>query len=181
MKTCSKCSETKPMDDFHRDKSKKDGRRARCAECAKADKRASYADDPDKFKERVGEYREANPEKVKEMNRKWREANDRRPYNVAYYEDNKEMFIAYCAEYRQTDAWYWSHRKSVWRSLGILDVDTLDWEELIESQDGKCYVCGKIVDVYTAQRDHDHETGMTRAAVCSTKCNVAMDKVGEHA
>lgn len=36
MKTCTKCGETKPINDFHRDKRKADGRRYRCKECENA-------------------------------------------------------------------------------------------------------------------------------------------------
>ena len=32
-KRCTKCGETKPLDEFHRDRSKKQGRRSRCREC----------------------------------------------------------------------------------------------------------------------------------------------------
>ena len=32
-KRCTKCGETKPLDAFHRDRSKKLGRRSRCREC----------------------------------------------------------------------------------------------------------------------------------------------------
>ena len=39
MKTCRKCGETKPLDAFHRTTSK-DGRKARCADCDNAEKRA---------------------------------------------------------------------------------------------------------------------------------------------
>lgn len=36
MKTCAKCGETKPIDEFHRDKRKVDGRRSRCKTCENA-------------------------------------------------------------------------------------------------------------------------------------------------
>lgn len=36
MKTCTKCGETKPFDEFHRDKRKPDGRRPRCKTCQNA-------------------------------------------------------------------------------------------------------------------------------------------------
>lgn len=34
MKSCRKCHETKPLDDFHRDKGRKDGRDTKCRACA---------------------------------------------------------------------------------------------------------------------------------------------------
>ena len=34
MKTCSRCGQVKPLDSFHKDKSRRDGRRDICKECA---------------------------------------------------------------------------------------------------------------------------------------------------
>lgn len=39
-KTCTACGETKPVDEFHRDRQKADGRRPRCAVCSRADVKA---------------------------------------------------------------------------------------------------------------------------------------------
>lgn len=40
MKTCKKCGETKPLDQFHDDKSKPGGKRAECKPCKNAQNRA---------------------------------------------------------------------------------------------------------------------------------------------
>jgi len=42
MKRCSKCGEVKPLEEFHRDRSKKQGRRSRCRECERQYERAYY-------------------------------------------------------------------------------------------------------------------------------------------
>ena len=81
--------------------------------------------------------------------------------------------------YKQTDKGYFTHRKAAWRRHGILDVDTLDWEKFIESQSSKCFVCSAPITPKSAHRDHDHKTGLTRAAVCSTMCNIAMDLISD--
>lgn len=64
-KTCTKCGETKPLDEFSRDRSKKDGRSTRCRVCRRsadrqrwagnveqinARRRAKYAADPESFR-----------------------------------------------------------------------------------------------------------------------------------
>mgnify|MGYP006000317967 CR=1 FL=1 len=100
-----------------------------------------------------------------------------RSEDCLYYSNNKDKFAAKDAAYYESDTGYWVRRKTAWRQIGILDVDTLSWEGLVESQQYKCKVCGALIDVYTAHRDHDHETGLTRAAVCGSKCNAAMDKI----
>lgn len=44
MKRCSKCGETKPLDQFSRDKRTKDGRRSNCKGCQRAYYAGWYAD-----------------------------------------------------------------------------------------------------------------------------------------
>lgn len=53
MKTCSKCDELKPVDEFNADSRRKDGKRASCRTCDAAQKKA---------------IREANKEKYRTLN-----------------------------------------------------------------------------------------------------------------
>lgn len=46
-KTCTKCGETKPIDEFHRFNASRDGRRTECKDCACARARAKY--DPSRW------------------------------------------------------------------------------------------------------------------------------------
>lgn len=55
MKTCTKCGETKPLDEYHRNNRNKDGRNTRCKPCANADRAARYA--TPEGKARAAEYR----------------------------------------------------------------------------------------------------------------------------
>lgn len=90
MKTCTKCGETKPLDGFCRDRSRADGRQARCRECmaeyarryhdANRDKelerkRKWREENRDKAEEHQRRYREENRDKVQERQRRWREEN----------------------------------------------------------------------------------------------------------
>ncbi len=52
-KTCTKCHETKPLTEFHRDSGKKDGLRNDCKACAVMRSKAHYAKDPQKQKNYV--------------------------------------------------------------------------------------------------------------------------------
>ena len=47
MKTCTKCNETKPLDEFHRNAGSPDGRRANCQVCQNAQSMAFYHDNPE--------------------------------------------------------------------------------------------------------------------------------------
>lgn len=56
MQTCSKCQTPKSLDEFYTDKSKRLGVHGTCKECVKADRRARYAADPEKYMERMRAY-----------------------------------------------------------------------------------------------------------------------------
>jgi hypothetical protein len=64
MKTCFNCGTEKPLDDFYRHPTMKDGRLGKCKECTKADVRANYA-------AKRGQYQEygkgAGPRRNKQM------------------------------------------------------------------------------------------------------------------
>ena len=59
-KTCTKCGETKPLDDFHRDKRSPDGRRSDCKECGREYKRRYLEENRDKVLESQRRYYEEN-------------------------------------------------------------------------------------------------------------------------
>lgn len=62
-KTCSKCHESKPVTEFHRNSSTKDGLQYQCKACAREYQR---------------EYKEKNRAWVREYNRRWRLQNPNR-------------------------------------------------------------------------------------------------------
>lgn len=59
-KTCTKCGETKPRDEFHRDKSKRDGSRSRCKKCVRAQKAEYYSRNRDAVRAHYAEYYQTN-------------------------------------------------------------------------------------------------------------------------
>lgn len=103
MKTCSKCKRSKPLDDFHRNRTTKDGRTSRCKECAIAiattwnrDNHAKHLAasrkhysanserilqerkdkaDPEALRVYQRDWNKANLEKRRAMNERWRKAN----------------------------------------------------------------------------------------------------------
>ena len=60
MKTCTKCRESLPTDQFHRDARAKDGLQSWCKAC----QAVRYAANPEKFRARDAAYRTAHPDKV---------------------------------------------------------------------------------------------------------------------
>ena len=60
MKTCTKCGETKPLDDFHRHRGKAEGRNSWCRECAAEYRRGYHEENRDKRLEYQRRYYEEN-------------------------------------------------------------------------------------------------------------------------
>lgn len=95
MKTCTKCGETKPLDDFNRNRSTADGRQAWCRECMAEDKRRYRDANRDKELERQRRWRDANRDKDLERKRRWHEENRDKllERNRRYYEENHDKVL----------------------------------------------------------------------------------------
>ena len=87
-KTCTKCGETKPLDDFHRDKRRPDGRRSDCKECVLEYKRRYHEENRDKRLESHRRYYEENRDKVLE-------------YRRCYHEENRDKVLESQRRYRE--------------------------------------------------------------------------------
>ena len=96
MKTCNKCGETKPLDDFPRNRTKADGRGGWCRECDAEGRRRRYEENRDKERERNRRWREENRDKDRERQRRWREEN--RDYLRAAALANKSELESMSAE-----------------------------------------------------------------------------------
>lgn len=68
-KACTECGGVKSLSAFHADKRRKDGRRAKCKECTRANLRDAYAADPEIQKARVREHYWTDPEQQRERKR----------------------------------------------------------------------------------------------------------------
>ena len=96
LKQCRKCKKVKSLDDFHKDRSKRDGRRTRCRDCENADHR-EYTK---KFHERILAANRRNYYKNVEKSRKerkeayWRQPEIERARARARYQNNPEVRAA---------------------------------------------------------------------------------------
>lgn len=84
LKQCCGCSKEKELDEFNRDKGKKDGRNSLCKECTKQYKQKYNAENRDKIKK----YREENSEHYKELKHSWDIRN--REHKAAYVRNRKQ-------------------------------------------------------------------------------------------
>ena len=98
MKTCTKCNTPKPPDEFHRDKSRKDGRFPHCKLCAI---------------KHVSEWQKANPEKRAPVKAKWQKANPQKgaaatmkwyaAHYTAYRAKNRNALNAWQSQWKRNN------------------------------------------------------------------------------
>ena len=102
-KTCTKCGETKSLDDFHRDKTGVGGRRSDCKECVREYKRRYREENRDKVLEYKRRYHEENRDKRLESHRRYYEENrdKAREYRRRHYEENRDKVLESQRRYRE--------------------------------------------------------------------------------
>lgn len=102
MKRCPKCNETKPLAEFGKDASRRDGLRTCCKSCDKAASASYRVANPEKVRAAVVKWAAANPEREKENKAKWRAANtDKNKERAAKWRaENPEKNKAIAARWR---------------------------------------------------------------------------------
>jgi len=102
MKECAICKVDKPLSEFHKQASRKDGFCSWCKPCKSIKKAESYKSNSGPAKKIMAEYRKANPEKVSEA-KKQCYRNKRKQYLKRcseYYKENRESRLEYGEKYR---------------------------------------------------------------------------------
>lgn len=126
MRTCSKCGLAKLADDFHRDRTKPDGRRPSCKPCDLA-RHKLYRDDPEnrpRLLERSREWRLANPDLSR---RGIRNATLKKKYGITAEEfdlmfeaQGRSCVVCLRTESRGSGAFHVDHDHATGRIRGIL-------------------------------------------------------------
>ncbi len=186
-RACTKCGETKPLEDFSPHARGKYGRQSRCKVCCGLANQARYHADIDKAREqsrlRALEYSARNPEKRKEQRAKWIAANPdadkaaKKKWDLANAEQKRET----------TDTWRRANLPAVnakgraWKKanpermrvyyLRKYGLTHETYAALLAKQGGKCAICR--LEMARPCIDHNHETGATRALLC-VACNAGL-------
>ncbi len=97
----------------------------------------------------------------------------KKAYDKAYYEKNREKLIARSQAYHEAhrDAKNarqreYFKRKGKWSLIPGWDKER--FEQMLMKQDGKCQICENVLT--RPVRDHDHETNKARGLLCDP-CN----------
>lgn len=104
-KICVRCTQGKPLEDFTKDKNRKDGLNVYCRMCTRKGNQKSYVKNFETEKARKARLYREDPEKILTRNRRWREVNREREYetNRAYYRKNVEQFKVWHREYHSAN------------------------------------------------------------------------------
>ena len=147
-KTCTKCGETKPLDDFHRNKTGAGGRRSYCKECVREYTRRYYEENRDKARERKRRHYEEN----RDNHRRYYEENrDKvREYHRRYYEENRDIIDqgkkSRYAQYARTSSLLASRKGGPYSpeedALILADNGMTDYQKAIEL--GRTYASVRI-------------------------------------
>ena len=85
------------------------------------------------------------------------------------------------AEYRKTEKYRRKVRRNKWKQQGI-NITYEQYEEMVESQNGRCAICKTDVNQFDKGFcvDHCHDTGKIRGLLC-TSCNMGIGNLKDSA
>jgi hypothetical protein len=150
-KTCTRCGETKAVNEFYGAAGTRDGLRGECKACNSAAKRQWYAENKDAVKAKVKRWQQENAER----------------HNAAVRRRREDPAV----KRRERD-------RHLRRKFGIT-VDHYD--VMLALQGGVCAICRREPHPNISLHvDHDHVTGAIRSLTCF-RCNQALGSFGEDA
>lgn len=161
-KICQKCDEDKELEQFHRNRRAKDGRKNVCAVCCHAAVRHDYppVEDPMKLHRCPvcgGDF---------PMTLEYFHAN--RCSRSGLQTECKKCQYARNTKYRGTP----QHKQSLWKShlKRKYGISVEEYQILVERQQGLCAICGEFKNLHI---DHNHVTTRVRGLLCGD-CNRAL-------
>jgi len=118
-KICSKCKKEKSINDFYRDKARKDGRNYWCIECWKLKSKNYRQNNIDKFKANY----QLHKEEKSEYNRLyWLNNKEKlKQYNTEYFIENKEQIKQYKQKNKEQINSYFRNRRNTNLKCNLID------------------------------------------------------------
>lgn len=144
VKTCSTCKVVKSLEDYHRNRSTKDGRVSMCKPCNIIKSQKYYRNNIELSRKKAREYRRKAWATNKEHQKKVRDA---------YRANNPERLRE------------WQRRGHFKFQYGV----TPEWVDArIKAQNSQCLLCDRKTDLVV---DHNHNTKEVRGLICNP-CNM---------
>lgn len=144
-KACKECGRLKPLTEFHRCPTVKDGRKARCAECVNAASRKWRIENPDKQAAATLAWRERNGDRVAKVKAEWtrNNADKVRAGRVRNADSRRAALARWKAQNRDRVREYQRRRRASATSEAerLLDTESL-WSEC----GGRCGICRQSID-----------------------------------
>lgn len=152
--TCTKCGETKPVDQFSKRSARPLGITSHCKACCAVRLKTYTSSNKERIRRNHKAYREANSEKISE-------------YQSAYREANREKLGQYFSEYAKQNLPK-KQATTTKRRAGKL-MATPRWANLAEIE--KIYANSTRIATKTGQRMHvDHIVPLVHPLVCGLHC-----------
>ncbi len=179
-KRCSECREEKSLEEFHKWTRARDGHRAQCKTCRKIDRRKKFQPLLRSKEEYLHlhtlESCEDPGTKVCVVCKTMKSLEKFSP-NSGY---RKGVFsrCKACERVRGVERYSPDARRK--RALAQYGLDEDLYSGLLETQGGKCAICGSLegrsgLDLFV---DHDHDTGAIRGLLCGN-CNTGIGMLGD--
>lgn len=165
MKTCSRCRETLPLENFCKSKSRKDGHNCYCRPC----KAQIHKERGGKDSVTLAAWRKANPEKSKAIHDRYR-ANNPTKVDAArskWAEANPENSCIRSARYRKKFPHRVNALNAAYQATKIRA--TPPWSNA--SKITECYAAAEILSMVTGDWYHvDHIVPLRSKVVCGLHC-----------
>lgn len=145
MKTCTRCGESKPLVEFHRDARRRDGRRLTCKACRVAESRREYVANPDRAKASAARWHRANPEAAAASQRRYRDSAKWRATRAAWNERTDKRAKDRDA-YARNPAPYKARARARQAITRGVDAERFEHEEIFERDGWRCGICGDPID-----------------------------------
>lgn len=131
MRTCTRCEEEKPFELFSKRKASRDGLHHYCKTCASEYHKEWYARNRERIQEKSREYARSHPEYNRSKTAKW-------------VKDNPE---------RAKEGWKKSKERRREREKTAKVKTRVDRKGVWEKQNGKCGICGELIDMAVKHPD----------------------------
>jgi 5-methylcytosine-specific restriction endonuclease McrA len=169
-KSCTRCSEMKPLTDYYGDTRAKDGRKSECKVCrlagdveyrkghkeaTKAYGKKYYQENKDSIAAAEKKYYEKNKESIAAGRKKYYEKNKELLSTLSKkrYQENKEAYALYSKEYRKNnqDKFRVNERRRRARKIGN-GFEAYTEAQVLELYGNDCHICGEAVDLDATRR-----------------------------